>query len=120
MPRRYWSYPPEWQVLNVLSSAGATVLAVGYILPLFYLLWSLKYGERAGSNPWHATGLEWQTTSPPPKYNFAETPIVTQEAYNYDTLDSESKGPLPRDERHSDTDFSPQNDPSPAPKQERS
>ena len=120
MPRRYWAYPPEWQVLNVLSSAGATVLAVGYILPLFYLTWSLKYGERANANPWHATGLEWQTTTPPPKYNFAETPVVTQEAYNYDTLDSERKGPLPRDEGHSDTDFSPQNDPSPAPNKERS
>ena len=83
MPRRYASYPDEFQVLNVFSSAGATVLAVGYILPLVYLTWSLIYGEKAGANPWNATGLEWQTTSPPPTENFAETPIVTTPPYQY-------------------------------------
>jgi cytochrome c oxidase subunit 1 len=119
MPRRYYTYEPEFQVLNVLSSAGATVLAVGYILPLFYLLWSLKYGPIADSNPWNATGLEWQTTSPPPKFNFDVMPIVTQEAYNYDTLDSEAKGPLPRHPSQGDSDFSPQNDPNPVPNPSR-
>jgi cytochrome c oxidase subunit I len=85
MPRRYHSYPPEFQVLNVLSSAGASVLAVGLLMPMFYMLWSLKYGEVAGNNPYRATGLEWQTTSPPPTHNFHETPIVTQEAYDYES-----------------------------------
>jgi len=47
------------RVLNVFSSAGASVLGVGYLLPLLYLTWSLKYG-RCGANPWQATGLEWQ------------------------------------------------------------
>ena len=56
MPRRYHTYPPEFQVLNVLSSAGAAVLALGYLLPLVYLAWSLRYGARAGANPWGATG----------------------------------------------------------------
>ncbi|HEY9857501.1 MAG TPA: cytochrome c oxidase subunit I [Stenomitos sp.] len=83
MPRRYHVYPPEFQVLNVLSTAGASILAVGYLLPLFYLLWSLRYGKRAPENPWHATGLEWQTPSPPPTDNFETVPIVTQEAYAY-------------------------------------
>ena len=77
MPRRYHAYPEEFQVLNVLSSAGASVLAVGFILPLIYFLWSLQYGEVAGDNPWGATGLEWQTTSPPPTHNFHEVPVVT-------------------------------------------
>ncbi|HWB83321.1 MAG TPA: cytochrome c oxidase subunit I [Bryobacteraceae bacterium] len=86
MPRRYHVYPPEFQVLHVLSTAGASVLAVGYLLPLCYLLWSLKYGPVAGSNPWKATGLEWQTASPPPTHNFDETPIVTHEAYDYSTV----------------------------------
>ena len=67
MPRRYHTYPPEFQVLNVMSTPGATILAVGYLLPMFYLLWSLRYGELAGPNPWQATGLEWQTDSPPPE-----------------------------------------------------
>ena len=83
MVRRYYSYPPEFQALNVLSTAGATVLALGYLLPFFYLGWSLRYGKIAGPNPWNATGLEWQTTSPPPKHNFEHTPIVTADPYSY-------------------------------------
>lgn len=83
MPRRYHSYPPEFQVLNVFSSAGASILALSYLLPLCYLLWSLRYGERAGNNPWQARGLEWQTASPPPTDNFTRAPVV-REAYAYD------------------------------------
>src|SRR6187399_1926975 len=85
MPRRYHAYPPEFQVLNVLSSAGASILAVGYFMPMLYLMWSLRYGRYAGSNPWGAVGLEWSTTSPPPTENFAETPVVTWDAYEYPT-----------------------------------
>jgi cytochrome c oxidase subunit 1 len=88
MPRRYWSYPPEFQVLNVLSSAGATILAIGYLLPFLYLVWSLKYGRIAGSNPWQAAGLEWSVSSPPPTENFASPPIVDFEAYAYDRIAS--------------------------------
>jgi cytochrome c oxidase subunit 1 len=83
MPRRYATYPPEFHVLNVLSTAGASILAVGYALPLVYLLWSLKYGERAGPNPWGGTTLEWLTSSPPPEHNFEETPVVTHGPYDY-------------------------------------
>ncbi|MGA8027052.1 MAG: cytochrome c oxidase subunit I [Bryobacteraceae bacterium] len=83
MPRRYHAYPPEFQMLNVMSTAGASILAVGYILPLIYLGWSWKYGPKAGNNPWGAAGLEWQIQSPPTTYNFDETPTVTEEAYNY-------------------------------------
>ena len=84
MPRRYHVYPPEYQVLNILSTAGASVLAVGFMMPVFYLLWSLKYGPITGPNPWGAKGLEWETASPPPTFNFDATPIVTEEAYAYD------------------------------------
>jgi cytochrome c oxidase subunit 1 len=87
MPRRYHSYPDEFQVLNVLSSAGASILAVGYVLPLIYLLASLKYGKAAGPNPWIATGLEWQTPSPPPTSNFPTTPTVTAGPYEYQDLE---------------------------------
>jgi len=83
MPRRYHSYPEEFQLLHVLSSAGAVTLAVGYLLPLGYLAWSLRYGRPAPPNPWRATGLEWQTTSPPPPHNFAQPPVVVRGPYAY-------------------------------------
>jgi cytochrome c oxidase subunit 1 len=83
MPRRYATYAPEFQVLNIFSTAGASILAIGYALPFFYLLWSLKNGAIAGPNPWKATGLEWQTPSPPPTFNFDQTPIVVAPPYAY-------------------------------------
>jgi cytochrome c oxidase subunit 1 len=86
MPRRYWQYPPEFQVLNVLSTAGSTILAVGYVLPMIYFLWSMRYGKLADDNPWGAAGLEWKTSSPPPTFNFDEEPVVTWEAYNYEEI----------------------------------
>lgn len=84
MPRRYHFYPVEFQVLNVMSTAGASILAVGYLIPMVYFIWSLRYGPVAGSNPWEAKGLEWQTPSPPPTENFPETPAVKEEAYAYE------------------------------------
>ncbi|MCC7008131.1 MAG: cbb3-type cytochrome c oxidase subunit I [Acidobacteria bacterium] len=83
MPRRYHAYPPEWQVLNVLSSAGASVLAIGYLLPAFYLTYSLIKGAKAPANPWGAKGLEWTIPSPPPTFNFEDDVVVDEPAYNY-------------------------------------
>jgi len=83
MPRRYWSYPEEFQVFNILSSAGASILGIGFLLPLFYFFFSLKYGRRSGDNPWGAIGLEWDTTSPPPTENFYTIPVVTRGPYEY-------------------------------------
>ena len=83
MPRRYHVYPDEFQVLNVLSTAGATILGFGYLFPFSYLLHSIFRGAPAGDNPWGATGLEWTTASPPPTQNFEEIPIVTGEPYDY-------------------------------------
>jgi cytochrome c oxidase subunit I len=83
MPRRYAAYPPEFQVFNVLSTAGATILGIGYLLPMVYLTWSWLYGKPAGNNPWNARGLEWETTSPPPTFNFDRTPVVTETTYLY-------------------------------------
>ena len=83
MPRRYAMYPDEFQVLNVMSTAGATVLGVGYTLPLVYFIYSLVKGPAASANPWGAKGLEWTIPSPPPTENFLVTPIVTEPAYNY-------------------------------------
>ncbi|MES2788668.1 MAG: cbb3-type cytochrome c oxidase subunit I [Planctomycetota bacterium] len=91
MPRRYHIYPEEFQVLNVMSSAGASILGVGYFFPMTYLIWSIFYGPVAPDNPFGHTGLEWQTPSPPPTENFAEIPIVTEEAYNFLPDDTRQK-----------------------------
>src|SRR3989442_1633795 len=90
MPRRYYAYPDEFQVLNVMSKAGASILGVGYILPMVYLIWSMRYGPVAEPNPWPATGLEWRTPSPPPPHKFSETPVVTWEAYEFTPRDKRS------------------------------
>lgn len=87
MPRRYHEYPPQFQIYNVMSTAGTSVLGVGYMLPMLYLIWSLRYGKRAPDNPWRATGLEWQTPSPPPTYNFDTPPVVTEPPYQYHKME---------------------------------
>jgi cytochrome c oxidase subunit I len=84
MPRRYHVYPDEFQVLHVMSSAGASILGIGYLIPMAYFIWSLRYGPMAGPNPWAAAGLEWETPSPPPPHNFEQTPVVTHEVYSYE------------------------------------
>jgi len=86
MPRRYHIYPEEFQMLHVLSTAGASILGVGYVLPVFYFIWSLRYGDRAVQNPWGAAGFEWeQTRSPPTQFNFDAPPVFDHEAYNYES-----------------------------------
>jgi cytochrome c oxidase subunit 1 len=92
MPRRYHAYPPEFQVLNVMSTAGASILGVGYVIPMIYLIWSMRYGRNAPDNPWGSTGLEWKTTSPPPTDNFLEPPVVTEDPYLYSHEEVETFG----------------------------
>jgi len=83
MPRRYHYYPEEFQILHVMSSAGASILAIGYVLPLVYFTWAMRYGKRASDNPWDARGLEWEIPSPPPTENFLVQPVVTERTYQY-------------------------------------
>jgi cytochrome c oxidase subunit 1 len=92
MPRRYHAYPPEFQVLNVMSTAGASILGAGYIIPMIYLIWSMRYGKNAPANPWGSTGLEWKTSSPPPTDNFEEPPVVTEDPYTYSHEEVETVG----------------------------
>ena len=83
MPRRYHTYDPQFEMLNVLSSAGTLVLAAAYLIPFCYFFWSLRFGRPAGPNPWGADGLEWTIASPPPTHNFECTPLITRDPYRY-------------------------------------
>ncbi|MHB8635664.1 MAG: cytochrome c oxidase subunit I [Fimbriimonadaceae bacterium] len=90
MPRRYHYYylEPQFQVYNVMSTMGASVLGFGFIMVAGYLIWSLKHGPKATANPWGAHGLEWTIESPPSPHNFHHTPIVTDDVYDYEALDA--------------------------------
>jgi cytochrome c oxidase subunit 1 len=82
-PRRYPNYPAEFQIYHVMSTAGASILGIGYLIPAIYLTLSLFNGQKAGANPWAATGLEWSTPSPPSVHNFDTTPVVVCGPYEY-------------------------------------
>jgi cytochrome c oxidase subunit 1 len=83
MPRRYYSYPEQYQWLNVLSTGGASILAAGMLLTLTYLIVALVKGPRASHNPWGSRSFEWLTTSPPPKHNFVEQPQMDRGPYDF-------------------------------------
>jgi cytochrome c oxidase subunit 1 len=83
MPRRYYSYPQQFQSLNVASTAGASLLAFGFFMILFYLVASLVKGRAAGPNPWKSRGYEWDTPSPPNVENFPGTPTYDHGPHEY-------------------------------------
>lgn len=86
MPRRYHNYyfAPEWQVYHILSTAGSTVLGLGFLMPVIYLTYAIFKGKKAGPNPWGAKGLEWEyTASPPITENFEKPILVTDNVYDY-------------------------------------
>jgi cytochrome c oxidase subunit 1 len=78
MPRRIYTYEPGrgWEVWNFIVTIGAFLQAAGVLVFVVNLLWSLRKGDTAGNDPWDAWTLEWSTSSPPPDYDFAATPVV--------------------------------------------
>jgi cytochrome c oxidase subunit I len=78
MPRRQWTYAGNlgWNDLNLMASIGALIIGIGVMVFLYNFFTSLKSGQPAGSDPWDAFTLEWDTTSPPKKYNFLTIPVV--------------------------------------------
>lgn len=92
MPRRYWSYLPEFTLLNRISTVGSWFIGVGFVYAAYYFYQGMKRGPKAVANPWNAQTLEWQTASPPPHENFLETPVVTQWPYEY--LPEDTKMPV--------------------------
>src|SRR5262249_48147881 len=90
MPRRYYSYPAQYQFLNVLSTGGAYLLAGALAITFINLLVALRWGERAGRNPWGSRTYEWETASPPPKHNFPAPPIIDRGPYAYELTEDEA------------------------------
>lgn len=80
MARRVPDYEPSLGDLNLLSSIGAGVIAIGIVLVLANLFVSLRRKVPAGNDPWQGQTLEWWTTSPPPLHNFTSLPEVTSYA----------------------------------------
>ena len=78
MPRRIFTYPGNvgWDTINLITSIGSYIFAIGVFLFVINFFWSLRYGPAAGDNPWDAGSLEWSTSSPPPAYNFAVIPTI--------------------------------------------
>jgi cytochrome c oxidase subunit 1/cytochrome c oxidase subunit I+III len=78
MPRRIYTYAPEmgWHAVNLVTTVGSFVFALGVLMFIVNVLWSLKRGAPAGANPWDAPTLEWSVPSPPPAYNFAVIPFI--------------------------------------------
>ena len=91
MPRRYYSYPPRFQWLNVLSTGGAWLLGAALILALLNLVVALKWGRRAGPNPWGSRSFEWITSSPPSKHNFDVTPVIERTPYDYHLSEEDAR-----------------------------
>jgi cytochrome c oxidase subunit 1/cytochrome c oxidase subunit I+III len=79
MPRRIYTYLPGmgWSDLNLITSIGAFIFAIGVVLFVINIALSLRHGRVAGPNPWDGGTLEWATPSPPPPYNFVAIPEVS-------------------------------------------
>ncbi len=83
MPRRYYDYQPQFELLHRVSTVGSWIIGLGVMITVGVLIVSLFKGKAAPPNPWGSAALEWQTESPPIAQNFAETPIITRGPYDY-------------------------------------
>jgi len=92
MPRRYWSYLPEYQTLHIISTVGSWILIAGLAIMFGNLIYSLFKGKPAEANPWGGVTLEWQIPSPPPAENFEEIPVVNHGPYDFSIINGNSDG----------------------------
>ncbi len=91
MTRRIYTFPSGlgWDSLNLISTIGAFVLAVGILLSVLNFFASLSGGRLAGRNPWKADTLEWSTDSPPAPYGSVHIPTVVSRHPLWDDHDEE-------------------------------
>ena len=78
MPRRVYTYLENTGLApyNLLSTIGVFILALGILVFLYNIFWSLRYGEKAPDNPWNADTLEWATSTPMRNMGFRRLPVV--------------------------------------------
>ncbi len=86
MPRRYFNYLPQYTLMHQLSTIGAFLLGIGFFMTLAVLVYAIFRGRPAPANPWGASTLEWQSTSPPPHDNFSQTPVLGDDPYDFEGL----------------------------------
>jgi cytochrome c oxidase subunit 1 len=90
MPRRYYAYLPEYQVMHQVSTVGSWILALGLVIAAIALIgaiFSKNSKNKAGPNPWGGVSLEWHTASPPIEHNFHDTPVVHGSPYDFPEID---------------------------------
>ncbi len=81
---------PNLQVWFVIAAIGAALIAVGIGAFLLQIFVSIRNREALADHtgdPWGGRTLEWSTSSPPPEYNFAFTPIIHDLDAWYDMKD---------------------------------
>ena len=88
MPRRYYTYPEEFQRLHAFSSVGALILGAGFLVMMIYLVHSIFKGKKVGRNPWHSLTMEWETETPPIAHNFDKEMVLEHGPYDYDKVDA--------------------------------
>lgn len=83
MPRRYFNYIDQFQPFHQVSTIGAFVLGIGFLMVFYNLISSIYIGKKAPANPWGSRALEWQVASPAPPHNFDYIPVVVHGPYDY-------------------------------------
>ncbi len=88
LPRRYYDWAQFPQVANeqLIMTAGAVILALGFAITLLNWIVGAVAGEKAADNPWGSKSLEWTTVSPPPPGNWTTQPVLAEDwtPYAYD------------------------------------
>ena len=92
MPRRIYTYPGNlgWNELNLIATVGAFTIGISILVFVWNFIVTLRSGQAAGTDPWNAFTLEWDTDSPPKPYNFAEIPTVRSRRPFYDKKNPET------------------------------
>ena len=94
-PRRVFEYAQNLQVLNDFASVSAFLLGASFVIFVANFVWSIFIDPKpAPANPWHSRGLEWQTPTPVPSYNFTRIPVVLADPYHYGRADTQAVADL--------------------------